>query len=200
MESIMFRIINSEEWDRLCEENRRLEDFTERESRKKLTDGIMEAITDYDVHVREYTWRETARKILARGITCEPVEREPVVQQWDEQIDSLVSKDTKAAARNYSNQFRWHLFSFELLPALSGKEAQEAFDAIEKDNLYLFFDYAPEVYLIQNADLLNAEDLNELRKDSPLDYSDVYLFDPVGKWTYVRPHEEYRGPYFFKAK
>lgn len=200
MESIMFRILNSEEWDRLCEENRRLEDFTEQEDRKKLMDGIMEAITDYDVHVREYTWRETARKILARGITCEPVEREPVVRQWDAQIDSPIPDEKKAATHHYSNQFRWHLFSFELLPALSGKEAKAAFDAIEKDRLYLFFDYAPGAYLIQNANLLTAENLENLKENSPLDYADMYLFDPVGKWTYIRPHEEYCGPYFFKAE
>jgi hypothetical protein len=26
----------------------------------------------------------------------------------------------------------------------------------------------------------------------------MYFFDPANRWTYVKPHEEYCGPYFFK--
>ena len=33
-----------------------------------------------------------------------------------------------------------------------------------------------------------------------IDYADMYLFDPAGKWTYIRPYEDDCGPYFFKAE
>ena len=201
MESIIFCILNLKEWDRLNDEAGQLEDPEEREARTQLLDRIDEAIMDYDVHVRTYTWKQTVRNIIrTRGICLVPVERDLVLRQWDEQFDSAVSAETKAATAYYSDQFRWHLFSFELLPALQGEQARAAFDAAEKGPLYLFHDYANETFLVRDADRLNAEDIDALRENSPLDYADLYLFDPEGKWTYVRTHEESCGPYFFQAE
>lgn len=73
------------------------------------------------------------------------------------------------------------------------------FNSIEKSELYLFFDYADEAYRIKNAHLLTAKNFENLREFSPLDYSDMYFFDPLNRWTYVKPHEDYCGPYYFKA-
>lgn len=199
MQSIMFRIMNLDGLHHLEEENELLSDPEEREARRRLIEAVMDKVTDYDVHVREYAWKQTARAIQSRGISLEQVERDAVISAWDRCFDSLVTAEQKAFARHYSDQFRWHLFSFALLPALQGEEAQMAFDTTGKDDVFLFFDCAEETFRVKNAHLLAAEDLEALREDSPLDYADMYIFDAAGKWTYVRPHEEYCGPYYFRA-
>ena len=199
MESILFRILNFDEFSKLYDELDGVEDKEERVTRCQLLNRISDAIADYDVHVREYAWKQAVRKRMERGITIEHVDRAEVVGQWDACFDSLVSAEAKQAANHYTDQFRWHLFSFELLTALQGDDARNAFDSVKKQDLYLFFDYADECYLVRNAHLLTAADIEAVKANSPLNYSDLYFFDPVEKWTYVKPHEEYCGPYFFQC-
>ena len=193
----MFRIMNLKELHQLEDEIEQIPDFQEREARFRLLEQIMEKVTDYDVHVREYAYRQTIQVLLDRGIILEPVDRAPVVDAWDRQFDSLVSHRAKQAAAHYSDQFRWHLFSFELLPAVQKDPARMAFDDMPKGDMYLFFDYSEEAYRLRNAHLLTAADVEALREHSPLNLSDMYFFDPVNKWTYIRAHEDYCGPYFF---
>lgn len=203
MESILFRILNLKEFHLLEDEARQLEDAKECEIRTKLLehmfDAVLDAVTDYDVHVREYAWKQTIRERMDRGIAIEPVDRAEAVGQWDACFDSLVSAEAKQEANHYTNQFRWHLFSFELLPCVKENMAKATFDSMEKTELYLFFDYADECYLVKNAHLLTAADIEAVKENSPLNYSDLYFFDPVGKWTYVETHEGYLGPYFFQC-
>ena len=92
------------------------------------------------------------------------------------------------------------MFSFELLSAVQGDQARTAFNEIEKGELYLFFDYADEAYRVKNAHLLTADDVEALRESSSLNRSDMYFYDPLNKWTYIKPHEEYCGPYFKMAR
>ena len=200
MESIIFRIMNLKEFHKLMEEIEEMTDEAEKEARMKLLEEIQDKITDYDVHVREYAYRQTVKSLLERGIVPEPVDRAPVVEAWDEQFDKQVSAEAKQAAIHYTDQFRWHIFSFELLPAMQRDEARKAFDKMPKQDVYLFFDYTEECYRIRNAHLLSAKDVEDLREESPLNRSDMYFFDPVNKWTYVKPHEEYCGPYFRKVE
>lgn len=200
MESILFRLLNYKEYNRLEDEIELLSDEDEREVRSKLLERIHEAVLDYDLHLREYAWKQSIGQLLERGVSIEAASRHEVVGQWDACFDSLVSEDVKKATAHYSNQFRWHLFSFELLNALQGDEARAAFDRKGKGELYLFFDYADECRLVKNAGLLTAADVDAVKENSPLNYMDMYLFDSIGKWTYVKPHEEYCGPYFFAAE
>jgi len=198
MESIIFRIMNLKEVFELREEIDRSADAEEREARHRFLDEIEEKIADYDVHIREYAYKQSLKSLTDRGIVFQPVEREGVVALWDKQFDSLVSAEAKASARNYSDQFRWHLFSFELLPAIKEDESRKVFDEMKKDELYLFFDYCDEAYLVKNAHLLTAGDIEALRENSSLDRSDMYFFASAGRWTYVKTHEDYLGPYFVK--
>ena len=199
MESIMFRIMNLKGLHQLDEEIEQISDAEEKEARTKLIEQIMEKITDYDVHVREYAYQQAVQVLIDRGIILEPVDREPIVTEWDNQFDRLVSVEAKQAATHYSNQFRWHLFSFELLPVIQGDQARTTFNGMEKKELYLFFDYTDETYRVRNAHLLTASDVEALRENSSLNLSDMYFFDPLNKWTYIKPHEDYCGPYFFKV-
>jgi len=200
MESIMFRIMNINELHRLYEELELIDDATEKEAREHLLDSILEKITDYDVHVHLYAYKQAVNALLTRGVILEPVERESIVAEWDKCFDSLVSHEMKQATKHYSDQFRWHLFSFELLSALQGEDARQMFDRIAKSELYLFFDYDDRAFRVKNAELLTADDFEHLREFSPLNLSDMYFFDPVAKWTYIKPHEIYCGPYYFSTK
>lgn len=200
MESIIFRIMNLKELHKLEEEIEKMSDAQEREARTRLIEQIVEKITDYDVHVREYAYQQAVQALIDRGIILESVAREPIITEWDNQFDSLVSAEAKQAAKHYTNQFRWHLFSFKLLPAVQGDQARTAFNEIDKRELYLFFDYADETYRVKNAHLLTADDIEALREYSSLNLSDMYFYDPLNKWTYIKPHEEYCGPYFYKVE
>ena len=196
MKSLFWRIINQKEWFQLHEEIEALSDPEERENREKLLEDVMDKITNYDVHVREYAYRQSIQQLLDRGIVLEAVDRGDIIAQWDRDFDSLVSPSAKESAKNYTDQFRWHLFSFELLPALTGGEARAAFDRQPRQELYIFFDCAPECFRVKNAQLLCSADVEALRENSSLNHSDLYFYDPANHWTYVRPHEDYCGPYF----
>jgi len=196
MKSLYWRIIDQKEWFRLHEEIEAMEDEAERSARELLLEKIQESITDYDVHTREYAFRQSINKLLERGIALEAVDREPITEQWDRDFSARVSASAKAAAKHYSDQFRWHLFSFELLPAVTGEEARKAFDRQPRQELYVFFDYAPECFRVKNAHLLCAADVEALRENSSLNHSDMYFYDPLHHWTYIRPHEDHCGPYF----
>ena len=143
---------------------------------------------------------EKLQNLIDKGVLFLHVHKKPIAEQWDKQFDELVSEEDKENKEDYSDQFKWHLFSFELLPALTGDEARAAFDKEEKHELYLFFEYADEAYIIGNANLITAKDIDELYGKSELNSSDFYFFDPLNSWTYVVPHEEELGPYFYKAK
>ena len=83
---------------------------------------------------------------------------------------------------------------------MQGDEARTAFDKMNKQELFLFFDHADEAYKLKNAHLLTSEDVESLRENSSLNHSDMYFFDPLNRWIYVKSHEECCGPYFFQAK
>ena len=157
---------------------------------------------DLAADVEKLSEEETKKfqNLIDRGVLFLHIPKKLLVDSWDKQFDSLVSSEEKENKENYSDQFRWHLFSFDLLPSLKGDEAKAAFDKEEKHELYLFFEYAEETYIIGNANLLTAKDVDELFKKSSIDSSDFYFFDPLHQWTYVVPHEEELGPYFYKAK
>lgn len=200
MESIIFRIINMQGLHQLEDEIEQIADVQEREARTRFVEQIIEKITDHDVHIREYAYRQTVQVLMNRGIVFAPVAREPVVAEWDRQFDSLVTAEAKQTTKHYTNQFRWHLFSFALLPALKEDKARKAFNEAQKQELYMFFDYADAVYKIKNAHLLTAKNVEDLWENSSLDMSDMYFFDPLNNWTYIKPHEEYCGPYFFRTR
>lgn len=198
MQSIIFRIMNLKELHSLQDEIEQMSDVSEREARTKLIDKLLEDITEYDVHVREYAFKQTVNSILSRGIVLEKVDRRSVIEQWDSMFDALVNDEMKSNTKHYKDQFRWHLFSFGLLQGDRREEANARFDASDKSELYIFFDYADEAYLVKNAHMITSKDLEELEENCPLDYKDIYFFDPVNKWTYIVPHEVYLGPYFYK--
>ena len=63
MESIIFRIMNLNELHKLEEDIEKMSDPQEREARTRLIEQIVERITDYDVHVREYAYHQAIQAI-----------------------------------------------------------------------------------------------------------------------------------------
>ncbi|AMJ41568.1 DUF4275 family protein [Anaerotignum propionicum] len=194
MESIALKIVNNNGLRKLEKEIDQLKDSTERDVRERLLDAIWDKIYEYDAHILDYEYKQHIIELSKRGLEFVPVEKNPVVANWDEVFTSAVSEETKKHAKHYNDQYKWHLFSFDLLDALKLDAAREIFDTIEKDAVYLFFQYAEECYFVKNASLLKAKDLDF---DSDMSKADIYVFDPVGKWTYVKTHEDSCGPYFY---
>lgn len=197
MESIALKILDFNAMTMLYEEIEALNDASEKEIRRKLLDAIWNSIDNYDAHILDLEYRQYLQSLSERGLEFIPVEKNTVAAQWDELFATRVSDQAKLQAKRYNDQYKWHIFSFNLLESLRSEEARVAFDKQEKDTVYLFFQYAPEAYLIKNASLLTAEDLDF---DNAMDRSDIYIFDPVENWTYVQTHEESCGPYFFSVK
>lgn len=199
MERYEARILNLLEYFTVEEEFSKFEDETEREIRLELLEKVMNAAMDLDVHISEYLYKKKIRELNDRGICFAAVEREPVVKAWDAMFDALVPPEEKAAAKHYNDQFRWHLFSFELLKAVTGDEAKLLFDETKKDELYLFYDYDDSCYRVTGASKLTTKDIEELSEYGKFDSADKYFFDPKGKWCYVVTHEATCGPYFYRV-
>lgn len=151
-------------------------------------------IINQDVHIREYAYAQHGKSVLARGVQATPVPGTSLKRRWGHLFTSSV--DSKEKRRVRYQDFRWHLFSYQLLPALQGKEAEDAFDQAEKGTVYAFYQHCDDGWSLENAHLIRVEDFVE---DVPCPWTDVYLFDPVNRWTYIRTHEPDCGPYFFKV-
>lgn len=197
MESIALKIVNINALDQLEKEIEQLPDAREKEIRKQFLEAIWDKISDYDAHILDYEYKQHIIELSERGLEFVPAEKSHVAAQWDELFTSMVSEQSRKCVKQYNDQYKWHLFSFDLLDALKSDDARGAFDTIGKDTVYIFFQYAEESFFVKNASLLKAKDLDF---DSDMDKADIYVFDPIEKWTYVQTHEESCGPYFYCAK
>lgn len=146
------------------------------------------------LHAAKWAFTQQHDRFSARGIRFAPIETAGSAgENWDALFAASISMAQKR--KIYFNQFRWHLFSYGLLPALTGDPARQAFDVCRKKHVYLFFQQNQESYIVENAHLLTSADFEG---NLPADQSDLYLFDPQAKWTYVHTHESYCGPYFYQ--
>lgn len=114
-------------------------------------------------------------------------------QQWEDSFINHLSLQEKEAIYLYNDDgacgYLWHVFSFEKRDCLKGEEAIKAFNKVKKSNCYIFFQHSEDVYIVEDAGLLDAYDL--------LKEQDVYVVDKEFNWTYVRTHEDgWCGPYF----
>lgn len=185
---------------KLENENELLQDENEKEIREHLIEQIIEKACEYDAHVFKYRYSEYVKKLILRGIEFVPEEKASIATQWDVLFTSSVSEAEKKNTKNYNDQFKWHLFSFELLKAAKEAKAKQKFNLRKKDSLYLFFQFSEDAFLLKNAHLLKASDFDVLGEFATMDKSDMYIFDPIGKWTYIITHEATCGPYFFCTK
>ena len=93
--------------------------------------------------------------------------------------------------------YLWHLFSWNLVPCLTGAAAQKALEERAGEELYLFYmeyppEDAPRIQRISGPADLPAE------QDS-LTGADWYVVDKDFTWTYAHAHEDNCGPSFCTA-
>lgn len=87
--------------------------------------------------------------------------------------------------------YLWHVFSYQKRSCLVGNEAEKAFNDMNKNKLYVFYQFSDDILILENAENLKASDLT--------DESDIYVVDKDFNWTYVVTHEkDWCGPYFSK--
>lgn len=100
---------------------------------------------------------------------------------------------------NEKRPFLWELIHHDMhlndKRYIDGKAANKAFDKVNKQYCYIFFQESNDVLKIEFASEMKAEDLlNEMGE-----YRDVYAVDKGFNWTYVIPHEKgIYGPYFYR--
>ena len=172
--------------------SRSLPDKDEIVARQEMLSEIMDAARDYYEHVNAYDYKQLCKNLIERGIRFVPVNDRTTKAKWTKLFASPISKEERKKV--HFEQYRWHLFSYKLLDAMTNDEAREAFNAEPKTSVYLFEQYSKNAYLVENAHLLRAEDFDH--KFIP--FSDFYFFSPEGKWTYIHTHEIMCGPYFYK--
>ncbi len=165
----------------------------------ELHEKMIELLAEYDNSVWDYDRRHALSEFLKKGFRPVPLSKATATKAWDNRFGRLVTRAQKNRVYNYSDQFRWHLFSFELLPALAGNDARRAFFSVPKNTLWVFFQEGDQAYRLENARRLKASDLDALHALASLDEADVYIFDPQNDWTYVLTHESNCGPYFYRV-
>jgi len=114
------------------------------------------------------------------------LETQQIVEQWDAAFAGEISDKTKEEI--YFSEFKWHMFSYKKKDCLTAEAAREAFDGAAKDEVYVFYQNSPQVWVYTNAAGLRSTDFDSQQ--------DVYVFDKALKWTYIHTHESYCGPYF----
>ena len=187
-------LINFHVYLKESNKSQNLTDHAEIVTRQEMLSEIMELTRDYYEHVNEYDYKQFCKELKNRGIHFTPVNDRTTKASWTKLFASSIPKEKRKEV--HFEQYRWHLFSFELLKAFSDDAARAAFDAEPKDSVYLFWQHRDQAYLVENAHLFKAEDFDH----DFIPFSDFYLFSPEGKWTYIHTHESMCGPYFYKLK
>lgn len=171
-----------------------LTDNAEIVTRQEMLSEIMELTRDYYEHVNEYDYKQFCKELVERGLSFIPINDRTTKAKWTKLFAASVSKEDRKKV--YFEQYKWHLFSYKMLNALTDEEARSAFNAEPKNTVYLFWQHKNEAYLVENAHLFKAEDFDH----DFIPFSDFYLFSPEGEWTYIHTHESICGPYFYKLK
>ncbi|GIO95979.1 ATP synthase F1 subunit delta [Paenibacillus lautus] len=140
---------------------------------------------------KEYLYKQ---KLLEKGVIISDIfdGATEIINRWDKTFTLNISDDIKESI--YYNQYKWHIFSYEIQDCLKKHEARNAFNTENKDELYVMDQNqnSPNVLLYSNANALVAEDFESQQ--------DIYVFDKNFTWTYVNTHEDMCGPYFYKVK
>lgn len=185
-------LINFHTYIQESNKSQALSDKAECIARQEMLSDIMEAVREYYEHVNTYDYKQFCKELSERGIRFTPVNDSTTKAKWTKLFASSIPKEKRKKV--HFQQYKWHLFSFELLNALTEDEARTAFDAQPKDAVYLFWQHTKKAYLVENAHLLKAADFDH----DFIPHPDVYLFSMKDKWTYIHTHEIMCGPYFYK--
>ena len=124
-----------------------------------------------------------------------PTDIRRVKNRWlDVFADGVPDADLGKRVLSEGN-YLWHLFSWELVPCLSGDAARQALAAAPGEKYLFYYEYPPEGEPLVRP--VTAEELAALPTDAgAIPGADWYLVDKDFTWTYVQTHEADCGPYF----
>ena len=141
--------------------------------------------------MRENATERLSEILAAKAIRAVAEDAEPIKEAWDLAFGEAVP-DRDAV---FYDEFRWHLFSYNKLPARSGEEARAALNEKQSQRLHLFWQHEDAAWEMRNAFDLDADDVDAMAGAAG---ADLYVFDAEGCWTYVVTHEDGCGPYYFQ--
>lgn len=114
-------------------------------------------------------------------------------KRWEDHFVHHLSNEEKQSIYLYGDRwsagYLWHVFSYERRKSLKEEKADRAFNSINKNGCFVFYQHSDDAYILENAKALSADDFSN--------EEDVYVVDKEFNWTYVVTHEKgYCGPYF----
>lgn len=110
--------------------------------------------------------------------------------EWLAVFASSVSEEQLKKYVFSTGNYLWHIFSWGLVPCLTGEDAKKAFNKTEEKEVLKF-------YQRNNKSIPSYAELVSKMEADELDLTDdVYIVEKNFKWTYVHTHEWNCGPYF----
>ncbi len=165
---------------------------TESAIRDEYLEEMLKRADAYERYIEIYDVKEALKN---KGIELEQIYNiDEIRAKWDNAFTNNITLEQKSEV--YFEDFKWHVFSYELLPANKKDDADNMFLEMEKGAAYLFGQFTDECFVISNASYIG---MNELELIHEL-LSDFYLFDTNGNWTYIRTHEPNLGPFLHQIK
>ena len=131
-----------------------------------------------------------------------PAETRDAAHRW---LAAFAAGAGKAAVAEHvlaEGNYLWHVFSWEMVPHLTGEDARRALEAAAGEMYFYYFEYPPAGEpLVRPVTREEALRLAGRPREaySSLDGMDWYLVDRDFTWTYVHTHEEECGPYFCRV-
>lgn len=182
-------------WINFCEEEEKVLAIEDKEEQKiclELLEEIIDKINSYNQREEAYLYLQKRKEIIERGVIFTEIENVKGLRaKWSKIFAHEISPQVKKEI--YYQSFKWHIFCYEKVNALTRKKARAAFDKYEKSIAFIFYEHSDKAFLAENAHLLKSNDFD-------MDY-DIYIFNPIEKWTYVHTHETVQcGPYFYQIK
>lgn len=107
-------------------------------------------------------------------------------QKWEQAFTDHLSKRDKIKLKKMG--YLWQLFSSGKRECVERNLAEEAFNHVTKNSLYLFFQHNDHGIKIERASQLTAKVLRQRE--------DMYVVDEKFSWTYVKSSEFKVGPFF----
>ncbi len=173
------------------EDIEQLPDELEKDTRHQLLRNIIDTVNKYNYHISNYNYNQKKQEIIDRGVVFIPQAKSNAIKvSWSKLFTTTVGSEIKRQIGYES--YKWHIFSFQKVNALSNTKARQAFNRCKKEKVYVFYQHKEEAYYIENPWLLKSSDFDSEH--------DIYIFDITNKWTYVHTHEKDCGPYFYRIK
>ena len=158
--------------------------------------GPVGVMTDYEA--KFYELGQPINRCVATMVPWEepfPTDRKTLKNRWLDTFAADVPEDALGKHVLAEGNYLWHIFSWELVPHLSGDEARQALREATGEKYLFYYEYPPEGTPLARP--ITLEELTALPADQGAMFgSDWYVVDKDFNWTYVQTHEEECGPYF----